>query len=111
MVYTKWSDWSKCEAPDCEKDPNLAFMTRTQTNVADKTDIRTEKIRCKSPCPPGKNDDKNQLSFWPSLASSAHLIVSLSRLLSIESQRNTNAYWPPLPYQPNCLGAKDREYF
>ena len=111
MVYTKWSEWSKCEAPDCEKDPNLAFMTRTQTNVADKTDIRTETIRCKSPCPPGKNVDKNKVSFSPSLASSAQLIVSLSRLFSIGSQRNANAYWPPLSYQPNRLKAKDREYF
>ena len=59
----------------------------------------------------GKNDYKNKVSFSPSLASSAQLIVSLSRLFSIGSQRNTNAYWPPLSHQPNRLEAKDREYF
>ena len=86
MVYTKWSDWSKCEAPDCERDPNLAFMTRTQTNVADETDIRTEKIRCKSPCLPGKNDDKNKVSFSPSQLSELFLLPDCSVLKASATQ-------------------------
>ena len=51
-AYTKWTDWSKCTA-DCEKDPNHAVMTRTQTNLADPTDVRIQEIPCESPCPPG----------------------------------------------------------
>ena len=86
MVYTKWSDWSKCEAPDCERDPNLAFMTRSQTNVADETDIRTDKIRCKSPCPPGKNDDKNKVPFSPSQLSKLFLLPDCSVLKASVTQ-------------------------
>ena len=52
--YGKWSDWSICTAPDCKNNPNHAVMTRTQTNVDDPTDVKTQEIPCQSPCPPGE---------------------------------------------------------
>ena len=58
-TYTKWSDWSNCEAPDCENNPNYAVMTRTQTNVDDPTDVKTQEIPCQSPCPPGGTKEYN----------------------------------------------------
>ena len=58
-THTRWSDWSFCKAPDCENDPNHAVMTRTQTNVDDPTDVKTQEIPCQSPCPPGGTKEYN----------------------------------------------------
>ena len=52
-TYTAWTEWSACKA-DCENNPNQAVMSRSQTNVANPRDVKTQSIPCKSPCPPGK---------------------------------------------------------
>ena len=52
-TYTAWTEWSGCKA-DCENNPNQAVMSRSQTNVANPRDIKTQSIPCKSPCPPGE---------------------------------------------------------
>ena len=52
-TYTAWTEWSGCKA-DCENNPNQAVMSRSQTNVANPRDVKTQSIPCKSPCPPGE---------------------------------------------------------
>ena len=64
-VFTKWTEWSKCKA-DCDKDPNHAVMTRTQTNLADPTDVRIQEIPCESPCPPGTDNIWTATDIFPS---------------------------------------------
>ena len=53
-TYTTWSEWSDCIAPDCKENPNHAVISRQRSNIADPTDVKFQKISCKSPCPPGR---------------------------------------------------------